>query len=678
MPINIPSNDFQITDFSGGWMPDLDPAAVPEVGLLDVNNLLPDRLTGVLETRKGYRRFSDFSRTAYRITTLYPYNVAHGTTNAAGRQYLIAVVTNDTNPDDTDDAAAADNVEVWAIDVVAGTSVRVDNDDRQWRHSSAKHWGVTVDNKFYGGSENDPVYSYYPYFSNGTANPEPWEPEATMGTTCGTSWADSTAYVVGERVKRNGVVFVCISDHTSSGANDPKPDGSDEDSGAGRNADRRWERVGPNIAQWADATAYEAGDLVAYLVEDNNRFPRGYIPAGNEQTRQTIFRCVADHTSATGAAKGEPYDGTSVRSYWEVARGPVSNVAVYHANRLFIRDSDAGTGILHYSRPVESDGKWRVDKWAISDINETSAGYIPVESADGDDIRALHPMGDRLVICKRRSTHVLVGTNATTWRRIRISDKGCIYKRAICEHDGYVYFFGDQGLQVTDGAIVEEVENGNVLREWLRDNLEFDDDVGGGLYDVAMWAWDERIWISFPSSAANVTLVYDIPTKSFWKVDFTAWQAAVNRVNGIDQLFFTEVNTTGANALVFQYDKSDAGDADDSGGVTYIATAIPWHMRTSWWTFGTGREQRRLRRLWAMVRAANKTLTWKAYKDHVETEAWSTDRTTHATNPISWIEGKILQNPSAVSFKLSGTASPAAVQGFEFHTEPLRKRYHWS
>lgn len=668
--IVIEPEEITLMDFSGGFQPDPAKQAVPRNALLDVNNLLPDRETGTLETRKGIARFSDLlsanpALANFEVRTVVPFNRNAGDTNELGQQYLVVVVRKRPKPNPRE----ADDVRLYAINVQTGASVRIDHATRIWRHYAAAHWGETIDNFYYGGSELDPMYSYKPFFKDGTVNPNPYEPDASMGQWCSNQWAVDTVYAVGDRVwdtvtvekvgggtKTVKHVFICTKAHTAKAWNRPGRESTRES--------KKWENQGKYITLWANGTAYKIGDTVSYEVTDvskADKFPRYY----STQNKKSTFICTRDHTAATGVNEppGDP---------WEPYRAPVSNVAKFHGERLFIRDSDAGTGRLRYSDWVTADGYWDPTAWESTDVQ--GAGFLDVRSGDGDDIRALESLNQYLIICKRRGTWALAGYNPSTWTMRQISDVGCLHKRAICSHEGLVYFFSDQGFFMTDGVVVQEVPNGNVIRDWIHDNLDLEEN---NIYKISMGSYRGFIWISLPAGDSvvrpNITLVYDPATSSFWKLDIGTWQYAVNRVGRIDEMFFAKV---GAPALVMRYDPDTNKFQDDTGASVQAFQEIPWFARLSWLTFGPWKEQRRIRRLWTRIRtAAGNSITVKYFRDYVETAFKTITRTT-TVEPVSTVEGDSVRDkdPHAFSIEVSGTKADASLISAHISTQYRRRR----
>lgn len=678
MPINVPPELIELTDFSRGWLPDFEESAVPVDGLIDSNNLLPDRVSGVLETRPGFRRFGSLNETGYKVKSLHTFNVAQGGTDELGHQFLVAVLVKDTEDD------LANNLKIKKVDVSDGSEARVDDAGRPWLSKLGHHFGVTIDNTFFGGGELDPIYSYKPYFADGTTNPDPWDPDATMGQYASTEWATATVYAVGDRrwaeVTYNVVnaegeeeevtrkhVFVCTKAHTSSPQTNPK---------SGKNASEKWENLGRYRALWSNSATYSVGDIVSYEVGSGGptdlrpKFPRSY----GSQNRKSTFVCVRAHTASATKTPVEDVGGWTGSNLWEPRRGPRSSVGLFHGGRLHVRDTDVGTSVWRYSAPVRPDGFWDPTDWESDTVQ--GAGFFYVPSQEGDDVMAAAELGTKLVIVKRRGVHVLSGLNPSTWRRDQIdSNYGCINKRSICELDGLVYFFGDQGLMMTDGVECKPAPGSENIQEWLRTNLSL---TNARRRAITLAPYEGRLFLSVPisSNTPDKVLVYEPNTGTFWPQTFGARQFATNRISRFDELFF---GSTTAPALIMQWNKSDANNQDDTGASSYTAQDIPWKARFGWLTFGASREDRQLRRVWGLLRAASKTITLKAFRNLKTGTQW-TKAIAVSSDPVNFVEGisDRAQQPDswAVSYELSGTSAPTSILGLGIHSVYRRKRFH--
>ena len=111
-----------------------------------------------------------------------------------------------------------------------------------------------------------------------------WEIE-TRSDNWRTDWAVSTRYTVDDIARYNGIVYRCLTGHTSNAS-----------AASGLEADQsKWEVVLDNFeykTQWASATRYVKNDLVKY--------------------GETLFKCLVGHTSSSTFRTDE------ASSYWSV------------------------------------------------------------------------------------------------------------------------------------------------------------------------------------------------------------------------------------------------------------------------------------------------------------------------------------------------------------------------
>jgi hypothetical protein len=135
---------------------------------------------------------------------------------------------------------------------------------------------------------------------------------------------------------------------------------------------------------------------------------------------------------------------------------------------------------------------------------------------------------------------------------------------------------------------------------------------------------------------------------------------------------------TGGTAFLQQYDHPEAQTTDDPGFEAYQPRAFGWLAQTAWLPFGGVREERRVRRIWALIKGRGKAgvRTFLNYRTYDNTQnATAADIPEGETT--AYIEGR-LPNPLesyAVSFQVEGDSAPAALLAVSCDTEPLRIRY---
>lgn len=684
--IVIEPEEIQLNDWSLGWLPDLADAAVPKEGLIDSLNLLPDRDTGTLVTRKGYQRFSNLLVQDYEISAIHKFSTMVGTPGSPNQDdYLVCVLRKTPKPSPRE----ASDVQIWLVDVQAATATRIDDaTTRVWGAWPANHFGITANGTFFGGGEADPVYTYRPVFQDGTTNPDPYDPDGTMGQFTSSQWTVNTAYSVGDRVwdtvaveKLDGTlkelkyVFVCTTAHTAKSWIRPgseiktDSDGNERSTDQGGRTDRKWELLGRHVPLWATGVTYKVGDKVSHLVSDNQSFPRGLN--GAQVNKRSTFICIREHDSATG--QNDPPGGP-----WQPLRAPVTNTAIYHGSRIIMKDGLVGSSILRYSEFIDSSSYFDPSDWQSTDVQ--GAGFFPVGPGDGDDMTAYASLDQYLIIAKKNSVWALSGLNPSTWSMRPIStDKGAFWRRSIVSHDGAVYFMGDQGLCMTDGAVVQDAPGNDYIVNWLRDNVDTETHDNHKIWKVTLNSFLGLIWCTFPPGNAHgsrtpLTLVYDPKAGTWWKTDMPAWQMVTTHHNRVDRMYFAKV---GAPAMVMRYAPSTEPDRDDTGVTTQAFREIAWSARLAWITFSTAREQRRLRKVWALLKASSKTITLKLFRDYKTTAEYTVARSTTA-DKMNYVEGQAIRgiDPSAVSLEVSGNAAPANLLAVNILTQFRRRRYH--
>jgi hypothetical protein len=650
-------NVIEQTDFLLGWAPSGQAAAEGPTVLLDVLNLLPDKGgSGALEVRDGFRRIRQelVGDGTHYILNLFPFRAEFG---GSVHVYLIAVVTNGT--------AGADNVQVYAIDLADFSKARIDTPGRTWAQPTKNHWGVGVQNIYYGGSPGNNVYSWDPSTStwNATANVGNWKTvvDAIDGAVdLATQWPRDFAFKGNEKVFYNsGKVYTPVE--------------------------------GIRYDTWNSGDHYEKGDKVS-------------SKAGLLYWKS--FKCIKAHNAD---ATNQPGVGANTATYWQKVRLPLptndsgetsdkwyfvpvapgSSVAAWHADRMWIRYDNEGdksrllfSAPLHYEKDADvPDVKFSMTDFAPgNDMKGPGGGWLSFNDGRHHGvITALRSYGQYLLVFKKAAVWALSGYSEDTFNPRRLTTgTGCVGPFAHCEFAGLVYFLGPDGLYVTDGTAVEPVTNYEATAKALEARL---DEMGasGDARSAFIWSWEKRIWIALCDDAAAEkwwTLVYDPATGGWWKTDLPVLSVAkVATGDGTGQkVFFSAPTTYSTRDLIYQYEHPSANNQDDTGANVYATRDIPWKLRTAWWPFGVLREQRRIRRVWALVKGAM-TYTLKAYRNWSDTPVKTTTRVVSTPDP-QHIEGEWFADSHAVSFELSSTKRPAVVYGIAVDSEPRHIRYH--
>ena len=653
----------ELRDFRGGQKPSLTPASLGPTELLDALNLVPDKESGALVTRKGFVAVVTVNA-SYTIRTVSFYSK----TSAAGVRTDYAVCVMDNGAGDN----VSDNVRIYAVDLGTSTATWISRPTdgaggvaRQWLSGNSRHWGETIDGVFYGGGLLDAPYS--------------WD---------GTTW----------KVDPGAHDFKTLVD-PSAGITLATQVPSDK---AFRKRDK---------ARWSDA---DNPSTMSYRVAVRNSFAKW--KSGRDYSRHArvsikrdwfansklwyrSFRCKKDHTAST---LNRPGDGTGawqtkwrpiilddprdedtiISSDWDVIPEMASTfVATWHDHRLFLRYDDIAGSVgmqrIQYSAPDKPRKRDEIQALRFDpkdfglgdDEDGPGGGWLP-DLQRNEPVTALFSYGNYLLIFQRNWTWALQTATGDdfAWSLREIGDVGCQSMRAVANFDGTVYFIGPDGLHYTDGTAIGTPAGSEVINQYIARKL----DATSSLADVTMWVYDDLVWFSIPSAAGGVpaeTWTYDPLNNSFMKQGFAVLDAALVQKQGMEYVYFSQPGTGATKGVLYQF----APSAQEPSSPTDDGTAIAWNVRSSWMQFGLGVHiERRIRRIWALAKSPN-SITLKAYRDFSDAAYYTQALGAAATVPL-YKEGNVVPDSGALSLELTGTGK-SEVHGFGVHTQPRRLRY---
>lgn len=649
MPFVTAPNLIEQSDFTQGWSPDGSNVHQGPGALNDVTNLLLEESTGALVTRKGMSRpLEELTGDSNR----YIISLHHFETTAETR-YIIAVTTTG--------ASAANNVKIYAINVGNWTATRIDTAGRTWTNMGKPHWGIAVDGVFYGGVQGEPMYSW-----DGTT----WDADAS-GYSNNTIVDDTDAGVDSTEYAR---------DYAYRGHEKGTYNGSTYTPNEGIRYDR-----------WETGENYQPGDRVSL---------KGTWDTG--VTYWKSFRCIKAHTAN---ATNKPQLGTgSPGLYWKkvmlslpededgnvnvndwslVLAPPETSIGVWFANRMWLRDDSYGDkSRLMFSAPVKLEKGEDVadtvfdarDFTPGSDLRGDGGGWWPFNDGKHDGaIKAVAVYGAYLVVFKSATVWVLTGQSSQTFTARKLyQGAGCKSPTGFTQHRGLLYFLGDDGLYVTDGTVVEPVVGLEKVRDWFRTRLD-SVQADSATYRPTVWNYGDFVWASLPlpsDGTPYVTVAYHPETGSFWKTDLPVLETTKVGKDGTQHIYFSTPASYGLDIL-YKY----GGTTDDTGAATAATANIDWSLTTAWWPFGLAREQRRVRRTWALVKGAM-TYSLKVYRNYVNNSgSIDTSRVISGTH-AQYVEGSWVPDAHAVLVELSSDRAAATVHGIAVQTEPRRIRYH--
>lgn len=180
--------------------------------------------------------------------------------------------------------------------------------------------------------------------------------------------------------------------------------------------------------------------------------------------------------------------------------------------------------------------------------------YMYVNEGDGDIITNLCCFMDELVIFKRHSIHILLGSDKSNFRLTSPETKvGAVGPHAVTRLQNTLYFIADDGLYAWNGMSATNLIRERIPGIWEKINLEYID-------KAAVVSWKGMVWFALPEKPSinnNMVLVY-IPFEDGGK--WWVWR-------GIEASCFSIFNSGDENILfsgdVFGYvNQQDVGTSD--------------------------------------------------------------------------------------------------------------------
>lgn len=214
-----------------------------------------------------------------------------------------------------------------------------------------------------------------------------------------------------------------------------------------------------------------------------------------------------------------------------------------------------------------------------------SLHYVDIEPDDGDEITALVPMGDRLIVFKRNSIHAVY---ATTHESVTVAplsrELGAPSQEAVVGTDQGVFFWHEGS-----GAYLL----GPQSQKWIGDRIYpaiADGRISAGRMDEATVGWlNRRLWVSVPyegSTTRNHVFVYDpfASKQGAWtQYDLKVGPFLNFAAPGSAPVPIAAHSTASQLVEVEKYGKS----TDDIGtGETHVEA----YYVTRWWSNGRGNQ----------------------------------------------------------------------------------------
>lgn len=193
-----------------------------------------------------------------------------------------------------------------------------------------------------------------------------------------------------------------------------------------------------------------------------------------------------------------------------------------------------------------------------------------------------------------------------------------------------------------------------------------------------------KAWYNFNASGTPQELGIMTAPGTTVEVDtciFTEGSGEVDYFDGLSGEVGGDSIYVGAQRpYIMQYGHPEAKDAngnwtDDDQQVAYSGSHINWHIRTPWLTFGAVQEERRIRRLWSLVRGTDISVGLRTFINFNGADAGSYVESTGADAPVYYHEGQLPDDCHSVQVEIEGNRSPAAALAIALDTEPRRIRF---
>lgn len=200
------------------------------------------------------------------------------------------------------------------------------------------------------------------------------------------------------------------------------------------------------------------------------------------------------------------YDGSSLTT---ISRAPGSNYLTTYANRFYLANKN--DNLLSYSGLRDATDWTSTNKY-------TGTGKITVETQDGEKPTGLTNFANHVLLFKRYTMHKLFGEDSTNFNMTQPYGVGCIADRTIVPTRDSLFWLGPDGFYDYMGGAAPTKISDPIKNYISQINMNYAHHCCAGT--------DGRfVYLSLVTGSAtvpNVTLKFDLVTRSWWPVSFVA------------------------------------------------------------------------------------------------------------------------------------------------------------
>lgn len=256
---------------------------------------------------------------------------------------------------------------------------------------------------------------------------------------------------------------------------------------------------------------------------------------------------------------------------------PLARLVANHQGHMWVADTvESATRYRHrvrFSHPLQGED------WAEAD-------YFDIDNSDASDqITALIPFRDMLLVFKRRSVYAVFGYDRDSFVVERVSGAaGAAGPEAVDVSENGVYWWSSDGdVMFFDGSRITG----------LGERIKTATTYWNSLASTVRVCWAEgRVWVTWTSNGASDCFVFDpaIGKQGAWTrysagITSLCWYRRVDTYNPNSIFCLSDVSTASTE---FLYDiNSETKEADDIGTISVGVPAeveIVGELRTSWFT----------------------------------------------------------------------------------------------